>query len=585
MLMAMSMLSARRMPAPVEYAAAVERYLGQASLGPASRRVYRISLAAWAWPLVSRRAPLGERRRGAVPPVVPLALLDDPSAAAKLAAALADRAVGAGARTVNRELSALRSAVGWWLDQRWIRADPTAGLYHLATAGPRPPARFSDWTSAASTWPGTGPAARRDPGRRPGWTGGRAPPSCCAGCWRGGPRDPSSSPAATPPRDPIPRTPAPSPAGPGCPTAGPWRSSLRPPARWTRPAGAGRCTSSAWQGRTPQPGRGDPSAEEDLGLGVAFRRDQLELAGRLGDRDMDDLRTVQRHHHAERAVVHRVDGVDPEPRRQHPVECRWGAAALDVPEHRGPRLLAGALLDLVGEDLPDPTEADMAERVEPLVRQGQVVFLLRPRALGDHDQRRVAVLEPVFHVRADPLHAERPFRDQDHVGAAGHPRVQRDPAGVPPHHLDDQRAVMALRGGVQPVDGLHRDVHRGVEPERVVGGAEVVVDGLGYPHDRHALGVQARGHPEGVLAADRHQCLNPEAGEVCLDPLQPGPAARRRVLGQRVGSGGAKYRPAARQDAPDRLDVQRDRVALQRPAPAVAEAQKLISVLRDAPPD
>ena len=127
--------SAHLVPAPVEYAAAVERYLGQASLGPASRRVYRISLAAWAWPLVGQRAPRGERRRGAVPPVVPLALLDDPSAAAKLAAALADRASGTDARTVNRELSALRSAVGWWLDQRWISTDPTAGLRHLATSG------------------------------------------------------------------------------------------------------------------------------------------------------------------------------------------------------------------------------------------------------------------------------------------------------------------------------------------------------------------------------------------------------------------------------------------------------------------
>src|SRR5262249_59475877 len=83
MLMAMSVLSARRMPAPVEYAAAVERYLGQASLGPASRRVYRISLAAWAWPLVSRRAPLGERRRGGGPPGGPPAVLDDPPAAPK----------------------------------------------------------------------------------------------------------------------------------------------------------------------------------------------------------------------------------------------------------------------------------------------------------------------------------------------------------------------------------------------------------------------------------------------------------------------------------------------------------------------
>ena len=131
----MCVSSAHLVPAPVEYAVAAERYLGQASLGPASRRVYRISLAAWAWPLVGQRAPRGERRRGAVPPVVPLALLDDPSAAAKLAAALADRASGTDARTVNRELSALRSAVGWWLDQRWISTDPTAGLRHLATSG------------------------------------------------------------------------------------------------------------------------------------------------------------------------------------------------------------------------------------------------------------------------------------------------------------------------------------------------------------------------------------------------------------------------------------------------------------------
>jgi len=129
-----------RAPAPVEYAAAVDRYLGQARLSPASRRVYRISLAAWAWPLVGQRAPQGERRRGAVPPVVPLALLDDRATGARLAAALADRAASTDPRTVNRELSALRSAVGWWLDQQWIHADPTAGLRHLAiSAAALPP--------------------------------------------------------------------------------------------------------------------------------------------------------------------------------------------------------------------------------------------------------------------------------------------------------------------------------------------------------------------------------------------------------------------------------------------------------------
>jgi integrase len=139
MMVVVSAPSVPPVPAPVEYAAAVERYLGQACLGPASRRVYRISLAFWAWPLVGLRAPHGGRRRGAVPPVVPLALLDDPAAGPRLAAAVADRAACADARTVNRELSALRSAVSWWLDQRWIRTDPTAGLRHLATPAPALP--------------------------------------------------------------------------------------------------------------------------------------------------------------------------------------------------------------------------------------------------------------------------------------------------------------------------------------------------------------------------------------------------------------------------------------------------------------
>lgn len=124
-------------PAPVEYTTAVNRYLDQAALGAASRRVYRISLVSWSWPLVGRPAPHGASRRGAAPPLVPLVWLDDPATGPALAAALQERAAGTDVRTVNRELSALRSAVAWWQDQRWINHDPTAGLRHLA--GPPPP--------------------------------------------------------------------------------------------------------------------------------------------------------------------------------------------------------------------------------------------------------------------------------------------------------------------------------------------------------------------------------------------------------------------------------------------------------------
>lgn len=120
--------------APVEYAVAVDQYLAQAPLGAASRRVYQISLAGWAWPLVGKPVPAGRERRGATPPVVPLSVLDAPGTAGRLATAIAERAVATDTRTVNRELSALRSATGWWREQGWIEADPVAGLRH-ARAG------------------------------------------------------------------------------------------------------------------------------------------------------------------------------------------------------------------------------------------------------------------------------------------------------------------------------------------------------------------------------------------------------------------------------------------------------------------
>ncbi len=132
---------ASRLPAsirPVEYAVAVDRYLSEARLSGSSRRVYKISLTSWCWPLVGHRLPAGRRRRGAIPPVVPLALLDDRAARARLAIAVADRSGQADFRTLSRELSALRGAIGWWQDMGWISTDPTAGLRHPGRAAEPP---------------------------------------------------------------------------------------------------------------------------------------------------------------------------------------------------------------------------------------------------------------------------------------------------------------------------------------------------------------------------------------------------------------------------------------------------------------
>lgn len=117
---------------PVEYAVAVDRYLADSDLRPGSRRVYRISLASWAWPLVGKLPPAGRGRRQASPPVVPLAILDRAGTELLLADAVNYRMRHAEARTVNRELSTLRSAVGWWRRHQWITTDPTVDLRQLA---------------------------------------------------------------------------------------------------------------------------------------------------------------------------------------------------------------------------------------------------------------------------------------------------------------------------------------------------------------------------------------------------------------------------------------------------------------------
>jgi hypothetical protein len=136
-----------RGPAPVEYSTAVDAYLAGAALSAASSRVYRVSLIGWAWPLVGRPTPRGADRRSATPPLLPLALLDDPGTGEKLAAAQAERAAHTDARTVNRELSALRGAVGWWRDRGWVNGDPTLGLRQLtpaAASAPLRPAQVTD---------------------------------------------------------------------------------------------------------------------------------------------------------------------------------------------------------------------------------------------------------------------------------------------------------------------------------------------------------------------------------------------------------------------------------------------------------
>ncbi len=98
----------------------------------------------------------------------------------------------------------------------------------------------------------------------------------------------------------------------------------------------------------------------------------------------------------------------------------------------------------------------------------------------------IAVAQPL----RDDGDVEWNFGDQNRVGTARYAGVERDPSGVPAHHLDDHDAVVRLGGGVQPIDGVGREIDGGVEAETVGGPDDVVVDRLRDADDRDAAVVE-----------------------------------------------------------------------------------------------
>ena len=286
---------------------------------------------------------------------------------------------------------------------------------------------------------------------------------------------------------------------------------------------------------------------------------------------------MQRGHPAEPALVDEVGRLQPVAGREHAVARRGGAAALHVAEHGHARLVAGALLDLPRELAADAAELHVAELVglarlladEPALAGvvGQLV------ALADDDDREV---EPALVAPADLgaglLDGDRVLGDQDHVGAAGDPAHHGDPAGVPPHHLDDHHAVVRLGGRVQAVDRLGRDRHGGVEAEGVVGGGEVVVDRLRHADDREVLlAVEPGRDAERVLAPDRDERVERGLAEVLQHAVD-----RVRLEGVRPRR--ADDRPAPREDPRDLAGPQWLDQPLHEPLPAGPDPEHLVPV-------
>ncbi len=306
---------------------------------------------------------------------------------------------------------------------------------------------------------------------------------------------------------------------------------------------------------------------------------RLRSRDRVGDRDVADLLGLPRDHPAPSPGGREIRGGDPESRRQHPVERDGRAPSLDVAEDRDAGLEPGPLLDLGREVVREATEPREPVLVEGRLRELERPFHRHGTFRHHHDRERAPAGMPMAEVVAHTVDVEGVLGDQDRIGASRHPRVHRDPAGVPAHHLDEHDPVVALGGRVQPVDRVGRDLDGRVEPHVTSVPARSLSIVFGTPTIRTPSSASRTAAPERPFAADHDETV-----ELVLPdrPQDPRGAVLEPV---RVGARGTEDRPPARQDAGGVGDPERLARVVEDAVPAVVEAHELHAVRADAATD
>ena len=268
---------------------------------------------------------------------------------------------------------------------------------------------------------------------------------------------------------------------------------------------------------------------------------------------------------------HGVDSGHAVASRQHAVVCGGRATALDVTEGRRARLDAENSLDFLREDVADTAEPWASERIEPALGV-RVIHGVEFEALGNDNERCALTIGDRLHPDADLLDAGLLLGDQNGVGSCGHAGMQGDPTDVTAHHLSHHAAAMRVACGAKPIHRICGDLGGRVETERVVGGREVVVDGLGHTHDFYASIGQPLCGREGAFSADRDERVDAEALHILSHALGA------TVTFERICTRGAEDRSTLLADALDIFALEWDNVTLDHSTPAVTEPDEFAVV-------
>ena len=271
---------------------------------------------------------------------------------------------------------------------------------------------------------------------------------------------------------------------------------------------------------------------------------------------------------------------------------------MHIAEDGHARLQAGELLDLVREfqRVARMGGLELVERglgeeflgfalgaLARAQRGGEGARVLRGAGALGHgdDAERGPVADTALDRGGDGLDVVGDLGDENHVGAAGHAGAEREPAGLVAHDLGHDDAVVAVRGGMEPVDCLGRDVQRGVEADGRVGVRDVVVDRLRQGDDVEPLLDQAQRVLVRAAAADADEGVELVALVGGDDLRAEVPDAVRRLGAVGFEPAGAEERAAVGEDARKGALLERDGTVVDEALEAIAKADHFPAVGAD----
>ena len=239
--------------------------------------------------------------------------------------------------------------------------------------------------------------------------------------------------------------------------------------------------------------------------------------------NLDQSGSAHAHGQSAAIFVQKVDGMCAQLGGQQAVARRGAAAALDVAQHGGARLVARELFDNHGH-LRAGGDAivvdDVLQFLMLLTELAQIGGQGAERALGkDEDHAALAAQNAPLHALGDFLDVPWKLGNHADFRAAGQRCVQRDVAAVAAHDGQHAGALVGIAGLANLVQAFAGSVQRRVEADGVIGVGQIVVDG-----SRHADGGKAQPGKRlralvGAVAADADQSLDAQIVQIAHGQL------------------------------------------------------------------